>query len=172
MAEPQKVDLDKQDRMFQMMAEMQKSIEALKAENQALREETAELREVTTKIPDMASTLAVIEARNDYAEKNPPATVIQPFSGYKKDPKGPITHYGPNGPYQVSEIPFTGKKDCCPFCTSRKDKSLLDLTQSGRWACRQCGKHWYEDDLGKPWDKKFERSQFIRNENQDTLKAY
>lgn len=101
-------------------------------------------------IPDLASDIEEIARRNAIAEANPSKPVLKNFSGYKYDKKTDSR----------TEIPFTGKKDCCPYCTEHGQKSMLDLTKSGRWACRSCGKHWYEEALGQKYSLKLE--QYIR----------
>lgn len=57
---------------------------------------------------------------------------------------------------QVDDSPM--HKDVCPYCTSKKEKSIVDLVPaSGRFGCRNCGKMWFEEDLGKVYSLALER---------------
>lgn len=115
-----------------------KLIQEMKDRMDKLEAENQALKEKTERIPDADSNLFEMEKRNKYAETHPEPTVIKKEAG------------------------FTGKENACPFCNHNKHESLLDLTNSGRWSCRKCGKNWFEEDLNLPWSLKMERSQFVR----------
>ncbi len=57
---------------------------------------------------------------------------------------------------QVDDSPM--HKDSCPYCNSKKEHSILDLVPAtGRFGCRNCGKMWFEEDLGKTYSLALER---------------
>lgn len=154
--------------------DVQKALEALQAQMKELRQEAeseklnrqeleAKLAQVHNALPDLASTLDEIARRNQLAESKPwKAPVLKETNGYKE---GSIRKENPE------TLPFTGKKDCCPYCTEHGRASLLDITKSGRWACRTCGKHWYGEALGEKYSKELER--YIREEGtEDPVKAF
>ena len=138
---------------------LKQQFEATQKDNEFLK---VKIEQMDSKLPDLASTLDEMERRNTLAEANPEPTNIQEFGGYKE---GSIRKNKPE------KLPFIGKKDCCPYCTEHGDSSLLDLTKSGRWACRKCGKHWYGEALGQKYSKELER--YIREEGtEDPVKAF
>ena len=145
----------------EMMRKMQEQINTIAGELTQARTENMQMQqqlaEVNRSLPDLASTLDEIQRRNQLAESTPkPDARLQDFSGYKD---GSIRKENPE------KLPFTGKKDCCPYCTEHGKKSMLDITPTGRWACRQCGKHWYEEALGQKYSKQLEK--FIRTGDED-----
>lgn len=44
----------------------------------------------------------------------------------------------------------------CPYCIEKGKDNFLDQQDSGRWACRQCGKMWFTEQLGKKYSKEME----------------
>lgn len=145
----------------EILKKMQDQINSIAGELTQARTENMQMQqqldEVNKALPDLASDLNEIQRRNQLAESTPkPDAKLQDFSGYEE---GSIRKDNPK------KLPFTGKKDCCPFCTEHGKKSMLDITSSGRWACRQCGKHWYEEALGQKYSKQLER--FIKTGDDD-----
>lgn len=46
----------------------------------------------------------------------------------------------------------------CPHCIETGKDNFLDQMDSGRWSCRQCGKFWMTEQLGKKYSKEMERA--------------
>lgn len=53
---------------------------------------------------------------------------------------------------------YPTKDGCCPYCLSVGDDSFLDQMDSGRWACRMCGKMWFEEQLNQPYSKEMDKA--------------
>lgn len=45
----------------------------------------------------------------------------------------------------------------CPFCNHKQQDNFLDQMDSGRWACRQCGKMWFTAQLNQPYTTELEK---------------
>lgn len=138
-----------------------KDFEAEKVNN---RELEAKLATINNALPDLASTIEEIARKNQLSDQTPwRAPKLEESNGYKE---GSIRKENPE------KLPFTGKKDCCPFCTEHGRSSLLDITKSGRWACRTCGKHWYSESLGEKYSRELEK--YIRGDEgqEDPVKQF
>ena len=71
-------------------------------------------------------------------------------------------------------------KDCCPYCKKyhKGQATILDLTQSAKYACRRCGKHWEQWALKKseltdefyPYSEALEKGDRKRVEYQERIK--
>lgn len=129
-------------------------LEKLEAENASLKEWKSEKEKLAEEsmVEDMLnapSDVQAMEERDRYA------------ADHKHD--RPLVLVTVNAPYVDSKSKkkvtpkFTGKTNECPWCNEREQDNLLDVTSMGRWACRTCGKHWYEEALGKPYSKEMER---------------
>lgn len=150
-----KVDQQKFEQMMAQMASMQSTIEAL----------NAKVTETEKKLPSIASTLDEIMRRNREAERAPKIVNLKKISGYNYDKETDTR----------TEIPLEEgqyRENCCPFCIKEKKASLLDLTASGRWACRTCGKHWYEEAFGQPYSKQLEKFIRVSDEDKDPINIF
>lgn len=143
--------------------QVQKLFEELNAERINRKALEDKIEAFDSKLPDLASTLEEIQRRNAEAEAKPkPDANLIESDGFEERS---ITKGNPK------PLPFTGKKDCCPWCSERAKPSLLDLTTSGRWACRQCGKHWYEEHLGQKYSKQLEKFIKVNDQDKDPMEA-
>lgn len=134
-------------------------LEALEKDNADLREVNAEMRsDLKSQFKPKASTSDEIALRNQRAEAR---GFIEPVL---KDHSGITKTIDEFGEVHEKEIPFTGKKNECPFCNAQKKPSMLDINNSGVWQCRRCGKGWMDDALGKPYSRKLEREQYAVSE--------
>lgn len=153
--------------------DVNKILESLQSEMKSLRSDyesekinrqelEAKLSKVESALPSLASTIDEIGRRNSVAESKPwTAGKMDKSNGYKE---GSIRKEELDGtPRQ--KLPFTGKESACPWCNERALPNLLDLTKSGRWACRSCGKHWYTEALNQPYSLELEK--FIREDGSD-----
>jgi len=135
------------EEIFKIIEDQGKQIEQLSRFKESVEEQRAQDKEDA--ILNAVSDVSAMEARDRWSTENPEPLVIVNVNAPYKDQKTK----------RMMKPAFTGKKDCCPFCTDvKKQESLLDVTNMGRWACRGCGKHWYEEALGQPYSKALERS--------------
>lgn len=140
------------EKMFKQMMEKVEALSTeLAGERQNRQALEARIAQTENALPDLASDIEEIARRNAIAESTHVDPELKDFSGFKE---GSIRKEKPE------KLPFTGKRDCCPYCTEHGKKSMLDFTKSGRWQCRMCGKNWYEEALGQKYSKKLE--QYIR----------
>ena len=60
------------------------------------------------------------------------------------------------------------KINICPYCISNgKKDSICDLTKMTKWACRDCGKHWFNWALGHPYTLYLEQGERKKFEEEE-----
>ena len=51
------------------------------------------------------------------------------------------------------------KENICPNCVALKQFNICDISRSGKWACRTCGKHWADWAIGQPYTLALEQGE-------------
>ena len=61
--------------------------------------------------------------------------------------------------HQPATVDGTMKENICPKCNDRKEANICDISRTGKWACRKCGKNWYDWAIGQPYTLELEQGE-------------